>query len=247
MKPFLVENANGTIYRIVELGEKITKEHIAPILEKLPISFSLRKNTSLSSDTLNEPLEVYARARVIYIYPPRHRMIACTHFDSWNSHEIVSKMHVDNVMDVETMEQIVGNSQIRSCVHFDPKIFGIENYPGNAKGEEIEVDLFVYPESKEREPKLKTLSFGKHNIRSLLEMIAGGDKSLTTKQFAIWRELIMYAALSMKANYEHPDVPEDYNVRLYYKECWQKIDEAGNDPKKMVDALEYLRISIQHE
>ena len=51
----------------------------------------------------------------------------------------------------------------------------------------------------------------------------------------------------MRDSYENPNVAEDYPVRVYYQPCWREIEQAGSDPDKLAEALEYLRISIQHE
>ena len=72
------------------------------------------------------------------------------------------------------------------------------------------------------------LNFGKHELRSLIELISGG-KELTAEQFAKWRDLLRYATQSMRSNYEHPDVAKDYDVRKYYAPFWARLDQAEND------------------
>jgi len=150
-------------------------------------------------------------------------------------------MHVDNVMDM-TMP---GSGQIRSCVHFDPRIIGIEGWPGTHSNE-LEVDVFVHPKDKMNEIKLQAPTFGKQEVRSLLELIAGREDRLNADQLSRWRELILYGVNCMKACYENPDVPEDYPVRVYYKKNWSRIEGAKND-EELANALEELRGDIQWE
>lgn len=242
-KPFLVEGGRNSknIFRVLEMTEGVTREQIERLLENLPIGFQLRKDDSDSFDTINEPLEVGVNGGIVYIYPPRHRAIVCTTFDSWKSADVVSKIRVDNVMDTVSP----GDGQLRTCVHFDPKIFGIEGWPGTEE-KELELDIHVYPKTKTAEPKLKALSFQKREVRKLLELIAGGERQLTVEQLGKWRELIMYAVMRMRANYENPDVPEDYSVRVYYKSHWQEIAAARND-EELIRALDSLAGAIQWE
>lgn len=243
-KPFLVEGGRDgkNIFRIVEMTQGVTREQIEKLFEKLPIGFNLRKECLIGSEDLNEPLEVSVIGPIIYIYPPRHRVVVCTTLDSWRSADVVSKMHVDNVMDMTTS----GRGQIRSCVHFDPAILGIEDWPETTHASEIEIDMFVYPREKGSEPDLKPPSFGKWDVRKLLELIAGGERRLTVERLRDWRGLIMYAVGSMRSCYENPDVPEDYEVRLYYAPYWKEI-EAARDDSYLIEALEGLRGAIQCE
>ena len=241
-KPFLVENDSGTnIFRVMNLPDDLTRGFPEKLLERLPVCFKIQKELSSSGEYINEPLEVYIHGLVVYIYPPRHRVITCATFNSWEHEDVVSKMHVDNVMDIS----LPGNGQIRSCVHFDPKIIGIEGWPGT-ESNELEVDMFVYPKDKENETRLQAPIFGKHELRSLLELIAGGENRLTTDQLNRWRGLVLYAVNCMKACYENIDTPEDYPVRVYYKKNWARIAEAKND-EDLADALEDLRGDIQWE
>lgn len=249
-RPFLVESERyKNIFRVVELEGGATRKQIGKLLENLPISFRLGQNLSLNGESINEPLEVYACGVIVYIYPPRHRVIACTTFDSWRSASTISKMHLDNVMDTA----FPGHGQLRTCVHFDPKILGIKNWPNKSTPGakiaeiELEIDIHVFPKDKEKEPKLKAPAFDKRDVRKLLELIAGGDRRLSAERLHQWRELIMYAVKIMRSCYENPDTPEDYPVRVYYKPCWAEIEAAGEDDKKLIEALENLRVSIQEE
>jgi len=243
-KPFLVEGGgNGkNIFRIVEMTRGVTRKQIEKLFEKLPISFDLRKECLMGSESLNEPLEVFVAGPIIYIYPPRHRVIVCTSFNSWRFTDVVTKMHVDNMMDMTTS----GRGQIRSCVHFDPAILNIKDWPETAHDSEIEIDMFVHPKEKRSEPEFKAPSFSKWDVRRLLELIAGGEKRLTVKQLRKWRDLIMYAVRSMRSCYENPDVAEDYPVRVYYKPYWEEI-EAAKDDSQLVGALEGIRSAIKWE
>lgn len=87
------------------------------------------------------------------------------------------------------------------------------------------------------------LSFTDQGVRKLLELIAGGTKPLSVKQLDEWRALIMYAVKSVRDWYEADRGSRD--VRKYYNECWLKIEAAGTNDHQLVDALDYLRISIE--
>lgn len=243
--PFLVEGGrNGkNIFRVVQVSEGIPRQSIERLLQRLPIGFQLRKNFSTEAEDLNEALEVYADGVIISIYPPRHRVVVCTSFDSWKSADVVRNMHVDNVMDTECP----GNGQLRTCVHFDQAILGIEDWPDPLAPRELEVDLYVFPKGTESERTPKTPSFDKRKLRELLELIAGGERHLTVEQLNKWRELIVYAMNSMRSSYENPDTPEHYPVRVYYRPCWAKIEAAEEDDQALVEALETLRSMIEWE
>ncbi|MBI4181987.1 MAG: hypothetical protein HY520_03395 [Candidatus Aenigmarchaeota archaeon] len=237
-KPFLVEGGCGgeNIFRVVETDEDIPREQVEKLLGRLPIGFQLREESATTAEKLNEPLEVYVHGVIVSIYPPRHRILACTTFDSWRSADVVSRMRVDNVMDTVSP----GHGQIRTCVHFDPKIFGIEDWP-NTNTAELVVEIHVFPRRKESKPELEAPVV---DVSDLLELIAGGEKQITAEQLEQWRELIMYAVMSMRACYENPDIPKNDPVRVYYKPCWAKIAKARGD-EALISALEYLRVSIQ--
>jgi len=246
-KPYLVEGGRDgkNIFRVVEANSNAPqwqRWQIEKLLQNLPIGFELRKDLSPNAERLNEPLEVHVSGMIVRVYPPRHRVVACTTFDSWNSAPVVSKMHVDNVMDTTCP----GNGQLRTCVHFDPAILGIEGLTASSDTE-IEVDVHVFPLEEERAPKLKPLSFGKRDVEKLLKLISGSDGRLTVDQVREWRELITYAVKSMRAFYETPDRAEDDSVRLYYRSCWEEIEAAGNNGEKLASALEGLRSSIEWE
>lgn len=144
-KPFLIAGGHGgkEIFRVVELLERVRREQIEQLLEKLPIRFQIRDTTTGCS--LNEPLEVEVNSTIVRIYPPPGRMLTCTSFAWWHSvDELLKQTRVDNLMDCDHP----GGGQIRSCVHFDPVIFGITDWPVSTPGAEIELDIFVYPRSK---------------------------------------------------------------------------------------------------
>ena len=239
-KPFLVEGGSGgdDVFRVINIAGDVSREQVEALLEKLPISFTLRKKPS-PGESLNEPIEVDVCDGIVYIYPPRHRMLTCSTLDSWESREEVGRMHVDNVMDMDSP----GKGQIRTCIHFDPKILGIEGWPGTEEIE-LEVDIFVYPRTKEDEPKLNPPIFGKYDLRDLLTLIAGPGKQLKAESVGKWRGLIMYAVRCVRANYENPDVPEGDSTRAYYARCWRQIDTAKSD-EELVIALSDLSSSIQ--
>lgn len=239
-KPFVVASEEEeTIFRVVEMDEEISREAITKILEKLPIRFSICKTGEAENfDSINEPLEVSASAEVIYIYPPKHRMISCTHTWSTSDDDLIRKMNFDNVMDMENP----GHGQLRTCIHFDPKIF-LTEWRSKKPVDEIEVDIHVYPEGKTKELRIEPPRL---DVGELLSLIAGGEeKTLKAEQVESWEDLIMYAVVRMKYAYENPDVSEDDDRRLYYKPCWERIEAAGEDIDKLVDALEHLRSSIK--
>lgn len=244
-KPFVVqgEGKRSNIFRVVELHEKVTRKQIETLLTKLPITFCLKAENAECFEHINEPLEVRVYGGIINIHPPKHRIIAYTSFDSWGSGSVISKMKVDNVMD--TVDP--GNGQIRTCIYFYPKILGIRHWPQVGINNELELDIHVYPKGKEQEHQLEPPGFSKVDVGSLLELIAGGEKPLSEERFEQWQDLILYAVKSMRNSYENPDVAEDYPIRFYYKKDWKMIDEAGDDSKKLIDALENLRISIGWE
>lgn len=242
-KPYLVEGGRDgkDIFRIVEVREDVTREQVEQLFEQLPIGFCLRKEGwQVGDEILKEPLEVYVEGAIVSVYPPRHRVITCTSVSSWKHAEVVSKMKVDNIADLTPH----GQGQVRSCIHFDPQILGIANWP-NTTDVELELDIFVYPKGTERERKLKPPSFGKHELRNLLNLIAGKEGELTPQLIGEWRELILYAVGSMRSFYDNLDIPEDNSTRQYYERCWRQIEEAHGDNEKLASALGSLIISIQ--
>lgn len=103
------------------------------------------------------------------------------------------------------------------------------------------------PRTLEMWPRIKLPRFGKHEVRKLLELIAGGEKRLTFEQLREWRELIMFAIKDMRSMYENEETAKDYPVRVYYKQDWEALENALGDDEKMIEALELLRTSIQWE
>lgn len=69
---------------------------------------------------------------------------------------------------------------------------------------------------------------------------------MSVEQLDKWRDLIMYAVSSMRLEYENRKVAKNYGARIYYKTCWEGIEEAKDDVA-MVRALENLRCSIQFD
>jgi len=241
-KPYIVEGSidGENLFRIVEVDEGPTRADIEQLLECLPVGFNLRSNAEEVID-VREALNVHVSAQLIHIYPPRGRVIMCTRLDAWKMEHIVGKIHVDNLVDLTCP----GSGQIRSCIHFDPKILGVHNWPLHDFAE-LEISMYAYPREKTQEPKITIPRFGKFEVRNLLELIAG-ESLLTKEQLQQWRDLIMCAVQSMRACYERPDVDPQYPVRVYYQPCWKKIDEAGKDDAKMIEALEHLLSLIQME
>ena len=230
-KPFLVDNGRGTIFRVHSIDEA-SREQIETLLERLPLSFSLQK-TFGTHERLRDPLEVYVSGCIILIYPPRHRIISNVALGPIAITEEFRKLFVDNLIDMEHP----GNEQVRCCVHFPPQILGVEPWTWH---EEIEVDTFVFPRDYEPKPEAPRVE-----VEKLLDLIAGEDTPLTVDQLGSWRELIMFAIEQMRRCYENPDTAEDYPMRVYYKPCWEQIEAAGKDPEKLVEAIQYLRASIE--
>ncbi len=242
-KSFLVEGGRDkrSIFRVVVMEGGVTRRQVETLLCSLPIGFNIYPEGVSDASCVNEVLDVYVSGGIITIHPPRFRIIGCTTFDSWGANALTSKMRVNNVMDMMSP----GYGQIRTSVHFDPRIFGINGWP-NTEDLELELDIHVYPKTRSEEPKIKPLSFSKFEVRKLLELIAGGERALTVDQFDDWRDLVMVAVMSMKANYENPHRDKKDPVSVYYRECWERIARAKTD-EKMVEALESLRSSIRWE
>lgn len=241
-KSFLVEGGRDSkiVYRVIEASHDISRQKIEMLLENFPVWLDLRKEFS-ATDALREPIEVYVSSSIISIYPPRHRVLAHVTFPSSKFVPVVKEMHIDNAPDMV----FPGHGQIRTCVHFEPKLFGIDTWVDGHSS--MEIDIHVFPKDKTSEPQLKAPTFGKRDVLKLLELIAGGDRQLTIEQLKQWRELITYAVKSMRSCYENPDIAEDYPVRVYYKPCWTKIEAAGQDDEKLLEALDNLRGKIQWE
>ncbi len=90
-----------------------------------------------------------------------------------------------------------------------------------------------------------TFSAHPDNVRELIEMIAGGERKISKVKLARWRPLIELYIGCMMDFYEKNAPKEVYEQdSRYYKECWQKFTEADSD-EKFIDAVEYLRSSIQ--
>ncbi len=239
-KPFLVEGGPGgmQIFRVVEVEENIPHGLIERLLERLPILFHLCEDVEGGHGVLHGPVDVHVQRNLLRIYPSRHRIIACTSFCGLDPNR--STMRVDNVMDT----LFPGRGQLRTCVHFNPGALGVTGWP-IAGTEELELDIHMYPEGTEREQKLKVPSFNNHEVKELLDLIAGGGQTITVEQVQKWRRIILFAVASMRSGYENPDVPEDYPVRVYYKPVWEAIDAAKGSDGELVKALEQLRSSIQ--
>ena len=234
--PFLVEGGykKENIFRVMEVTGKASQEQVTSMLANLPISFQLRaQEYAIHDGRLNEPLEFYINGGIAEIYPPRHRILTSVTLDSWHFPQV----HAHELMNIA----YPGNGQIRSCFHFFPKDLGVENWKETSEIE-LEVGINSWPRTKIEELQVPTLRFDKFKVRSLIELISGGKK-LTVEQFSKWRELLMYAVRSMRAGYEHPDVPKDYDVRKYYSSCWVNLDKAENN-EQIVEILNDLHDSI---
>ena len=233
---------NATVFRVVDIvkeivGETVSIEAVEQLLTQLPIQFSLRKDASIYSEALNEPLEVYIAGTIISIYPPPNRIITCTIVKSVKNDERVKYLGLDNVMDLT----FPGDPQVRTCLHFSPTLFGINNWCADKGIGEVEVDIHVYPRGKDNEIKIKEPHI---DLRKLLDLIAGGEQPLSKLQYREWHDLIKYAIAKMKACYENDQVEADYPVRVYYKPYWDELAEAITELDYMV-ALERLRDAIR--
>lgn len=243
-KPYLVEGGykGQNIFRIMEEAEGISRESITNLLEQLPVSFDLKMRHEIDKgnigEKINEPLEVYLSPQIIYIYPGRERILSSISMESPSSNQVIKEIFVDNLVDIICP----GRGQLRSCIHFDPKILGVENWPV----EDIEVDMYIYPKDETERIQIKPFIFGKREVLTLLDKIAGGEKRLVEQDLKDIKSFVMYAVTTMRSRYENPDVAEDYGVRLYYKEDWVKIFAAKNDTE-LVKALNELRTSIRFE
>src|SRR5437868_1497157 len=113
-KPFLVKSneANGNIFEVVELNGRVRREQVEQLLEQWPMGFQVQKDLSPFAETINEPLQVYVTEGIVYIFPPKGRVIARSFL--WKLAPELRNMNVDNLTDVT----FPGNGQIRSCIHF---------------------------------------------------------------------------------------------------------------------------------
>ena len=90
-------------------------------------------------------------------------------------------------------------------------------------------------------------TFFKKDVLKFLDNIAGDSrKHLTIKQLRQWKDLIFIALRNMRSDYINDEVPEDYDIKVYYDECWEKIEKAKSD-RGLLKAIEYLRESIRLE
>ncbi len=243
-KPFLVESTlsmhHTNIFRVVEVSEEVGRERVERLLELLPLRFEVRKRrSSMDSDRLHEPVEVYVEGTIVSIYPSVGRIISNTSMASWQHRGVTSQIQVDNIMDTTSP----GKGQLRSCIHFNPKIFGVEGWPSNDS--EIEVDLHTFPKSVVDELEIPELSFSKGQVRDLLRLISRGEK-LTAEHVNKWGDLIYFAVATLRAYYENPGAPVSDNVRQYYASCWRQID-AARTSQLYAAALEDLIWSITQE
>ena len=87
--------------------------------------------------------------------------------------------------------------------------------------------------------------FGKYELRSLVELIAGGEnKKIPIDKIGKWKMLLMYAIRNIRENYERLGKNDDlYN---YYLPCWVKFDNAKNE-KDFCDAIDFLIDSITYQ
>lgn len=243
-KPFIVEGGQGGkhMFRVVSMEDGITRQQTEQLLEKLPVGFLLQKKAGCNQERINEPLEVYVGKGITRIYPPRHRTLVTVNVDSWTSGDVVRMMHIDNLFD-----RVYPGGQIRACIHFNPKVLGIEQWPDDPNSE-IEIDIFAEPKSREGEIHPTPPDFDKWKVRNLIRMIAGGDyDKLTVEQYKEWDELIHYAVQRMRAIYESPDRALDDPLRKYYNHSWRQIDDARGSSNKMVRALISLASAISSE
>lgn len=244
LAPFLVESGQrgGNIFRVVSVADGVTREQIETLLTKLPIRFKIHRFPSCYQEhSINEPLEVHVEGSIVYIYPTKDRIIACTTLDSWGSADVVSQMHVDNMMDTLSP----GRGQLRTCIHFDPKVLGIEGWPNTSEATaELEVDIHVYSIGKTLEPQMRPPQLDKFQLRDLLQLIAGKERSISVRQFDRWRDLIMYSVAHMRFVYE--GMPGDDPTRDYYGMVWREFD-AATDSEGVVRALDSLVSAINYQ
>lgn len=241
LRQVLVQGGHSqrALFRVVELNGGITREQIETLLENLPMRFTLRRRDADIS--LNEPVEVYVHSNIVNIYPPKSRYFSGVSFQSWEFFNITSQMRVDNMMDDNP-----GHGQLRSCVHFNPAILGISDWPDlGSSDREIEIDIFKYPKSRIAPREIQRI--GKSEVLRLLDQLAGGKRSLSLEQFKKFKDIILLAIEGMRLCYENEETAEDYPVRVYYSRQWQSISDAKKDDKKLLEAVEDLRDVIRWE
>lgn len=85
----------------------------------------------------------------------------------------------------------------------------------------------------------------KFKLQDYLDNITGGyDIPLTKEQLQEHRKTIIASIKEMRKNYEKAYSFLRNNVEEYYASCWEMFDEADNDGK-LIDAIQYLRLSIK--
>lgn len=121
------------------------KEQIKTILRNLPMRFNLVHAKTLKNS--ERPIEVCVDTggcNIISVYPPKGTILSGASFQAWEFYPITSKMRVDNIMDDDGRER----KNIRSCVHFQPSILGVSDWPKKNKHgweNDIKLDIFKYP------------------------------------------------------------------------------------------------------
>lgn len=237
---FLVDGHNrSNIFRVMALGDGITRAFAERFLKILPVQFRLQADFLIESPKLGEPIEVWFGNLVVEIYPPKHRVIGDTWFNSWTYPEIFSGMRFENVADMLSP----GRGQIRSSVSFDPKILGIWNWPYSGMRDSVTLEIFVFPKGKEKlvEPKPPLV-----DLLALLDNLAGGEALiLPLSTFKELRELIMYVVAKMRISYERRENAETDPSAVYFARHWANLDAAGDNPEKLLEALEFLREAIR--
>lgn len=116
-------------------------KQIATLMANLPLRFHLKSADDGAS--VEPPLEVYAEKQIVSIYPKSGTRISSVSMQSWEFHHITSKMRVDNIWtedDLIGCDQIERRHRFRACVHFNPAILGVTQFPGNIE-KEIELDI----------------------------------------------------------------------------------------------------------
>lgn len=88
-------------------------------------------------------------------------------------------------------------------------------------------------------------------LSELIKLIKREDGSkldfvLTFQQFKDWKDLIMHAVNCTRLYVQNLDQEKFPDYIKYYKECWEKIDEAKNDDE-LSKAIGHLAMSMYYQ
>ena len=103
---------------------------------------------------------------------------------------------------------------------------------------------------------LKPPRFDKHDIPNLVSLIMGKDEIggyvnesdylIPEVKFRMGKDIIMYAIAQFRQFVESWNRKEHTNHYQYYKECFDRLDDAKTDTK-LAQAVAFLALSIRND